>query len=113
KEDRDDNLFRQVWESVAGTASDVLKNWSKDQLATKIPFEGKLDDPNTNIWVTIFEMLKNAFINALQPSIDNEINIQAVESAEPEKKNILEKIFGGNDKKSEKDEKMEKEKKKN
>jgi hypothetical protein len=96
-EDRHDSFFAQVWEGAVGTVAKLFSNWPKDQLATKIPLEGTMGETDANIWVTIFEMLRNAFINALRPSLDNEINIETVNKMEPEKKNILQKIFGGKD----------------
>ena len=102
-EDRDDNVFRKIWEGLVGFVGDVFKNQSKDQVATKIPFEGRLDNPETNIWITITNVLQNAFIQAIQPSIDSEINIASVEAAKPEKKTFLEQVFGSKDKKDEKE----------
>jgi hypothetical protein len=96
-EDRHNSFFAQVWEGTVGTVAKLFSNWPKDQLATKIPLKGTTGDTDANIWVTIFEMLRNAFINALRPSLDNEINIETVNQMEPEKKNILQKIFGGKD----------------
>ena len=96
-EDKKDNIFRKIWEGLAGGASEVLENQPKDQFATKIPFEGRLDDPKANIWVTITNVLQNAFINALQPSIDNDINIGSVEKKKKEKKTLLQRVFGKKD----------------
>jgi hypothetical protein len=96
-EDKDDNIFRKFWEALAGGASELLENQAKDQFATKIPFEGKLDDPKANIWVTIANVIQNAFINAMQPSIDNEINIGSVDKDKKEKKTLLQKVFGKKD----------------
>lgn len=96
-EDSDDNILRKLWEAVAGGASEVLENQPRDQFATKIPFEGRLDNPQANIWITIANVLQNAFINALQPSIDHEINIGSVEKDKEEKKTFLQKIFGKKD----------------
>ncbi|MBL7834697.1 MAG: DUF748 domain-containing protein [Cyclobacteriaceae bacterium] len=96
-EDKKDNIFRKIWEGLAGGASEVLENQPKDQFATKIPFEGRLDDPKANLWVTITNVLQNAFINALQPSIDNDINIGSVEKKKKEKKTLLQKVFGKKD----------------
>jgi len=112
-EDRHDNIFRKMWEGLVGLVGQVFKNQPEDQVATKIPFEGRLDNPDTNIWVTIVNVLQNAFIQAIQPSIDSEINIASVEASKPEKKTFLEKIFGSKDKdeKEKKDKKDEKEKK--
>jgi hypothetical protein len=116
-EDKEDNIFRKFWEALAGGTSEVLENQPKDQFATKIPFEGKLDDPQANIWITIANVIQNAFINALQPSIDNEINIGSVEKEKNEKKTFLQKVFGKKDenekdaKKKAREEKREKKKK--
>ena len=98
-EDRKDNLFQKAWEGLVGVVGEVFQNQPKDQLATKIPFKGSLDDPKTNIWVALTSILQNAFIHAIQPSIDNEINIGSVEKEKTEKKTFLQKIFSGKDKK--------------
>jgi hypothetical protein len=111
KEDRSDNLFRKMWEAITGFAGEVFENQPKDQVATKIPFEGRLDNPQTDVWETVINVLENAFIRAIQPSIDNEINIASVEK-ENEKETFLEKIFGSKeDKKEKKEDKEEKAKK--
>jgi hypothetical protein len=94
KEDRHDNIFRKAWEALAGGAGEVFKNQPKDQVATKIPFQGRLDNPSTNIWLTISNTLQNAFIRAIQPSIDNEINLASVDKEKKEKKTFLQKVFG-------------------
>jgi hypothetical protein len=52
--------------------------------------------------------LQNAFIQAIQPSIDQEINLNAVDQAKPEKKNIIEKIFGKKDRDEKKRDKKDK-----
>ena len=118
-EDRNDNIFRKMWEGLVGFVGQVFKNQTEDQVATKIPFEGRLDNPETNIWITITNVLQNAFIQAIQPSIDSEINIASVETPKPEKKTFFEKLFGSKDsdkkEKDKKDQKAEKseEKRKN
>lgn len=106
KEDRDDNVFRKIWEGLTGFAGEVFENQPKDQVATKIPFEGRLDNPETNIWTTVINVLENAFVQAIQPSIDNEINIATVDAAKSgEKKNFVEKVFGKKDKEEKKSKK--------
>lgn len=94
-EDRKESVFHQIWEAIVGTTADVFSNWSKDQFATKIPLEGRIDDPNTNIWSTVYNLLKNAFFSALRPSLDEDINLASVDESKPEeKKNIFQKVFG-------------------
>jgi Domain of Unknown Function (DUF748) len=111
-EDKDDNIFRKLWEALAGGASEVLENQPKDQFATKIPFEGKLDNPKANIWATIGNVIQNAFVNALNPSIDGEVNIGSVDKKKKEKKTFLQKVFGKKDEDKKDDKKDEKNSKK-
>ena len=98
KEDRNDNILRKIWEGLAGGIGEIFQNQSKDQVATKVPFEGSLKNPDTDTWEAIAQILKNAFIRAIQPSIDQEINIQTVDQATTEKKTFLQKMFGKKDK---------------
>ena len=114
KEDKKDNILRKVWEGISGTVSEVLENQSEETFATKIPFRGEIDDPKANIFFAIMQILENAFINALQPSIDQQINLSTVDEEQTEKKGLFEKIFGGkddNDKAEKKEKDRESEKK--
>ncbi|WAC15276.1 DUF748 domain-containing protein [Dyadobacter pollutisoli] len=107
KEDRKDNVFRKMWEAVAGSVGEIFENQRKDQVASKIPFKGNLDNPRTNIWLAITNILQNAFVQAIQPSIDNEISIGSVKAEKEEKKPFLQKIFSKDDKKDKRDKKKE------
>ncbi|MES2622739.1 MAG: DUF748 domain-containing protein [Bacteroidota bacterium] len=78
-EDKNKSLASKVWQGAVGAAAAVLKNQSKDQLATKIPFKGKLKTTQVNVWYAVGEVLTNAFIQALKSSIDYEININSVD----------------------------------
>lgn len=84
------NLPTILWESVVGGIAEILQNQPKEQLATKIPISGKFENPNTNMWNALVYVLRNAFVHALQPSIDQTIDIGKVEEVE-EKNPFLEK----------------------
>ncbi len=47
---------------TVGFGGEVFSNQRKDQLATKIPLEGSFANPETDIWYTIVDLLRNAFI---------------------------------------------------
>jgi hypothetical protein len=100
-EDRPDGLFQKLWEAVVGAAGGFLKNPAKEQVATKVAFEGRLDHPEVGAWGAITTSLRNAFVEALPPTIDNEINIATVGKNAPEKKKgFFKKLFGKSDKKA-------------
>jgi hypothetical protein len=93
-EDRNDAFLHKLWESIVGAAGVVLKNQQKDQVATKIRLEGNFKNPHTNTLDAIWELLRNAFVQALTPSIDNEININSVKNAQTRQKKLFtENIF--------------------
>ncbi|WP_338873004.1 DUF748 domain-containing protein [Spirosoma sp. SC4-14] len=58
----------------AGTA--VLKNQKHDQVATRIPLNGTVEDVKTAIWPTVFGVLRNAYIKAFKNEFDNNITLQ-------------------------------------
>ncbi len=105
-EDKHDNFFNKVYEQIVGAAGVLLRNQKKDQVATKVKIEGDFNNPKTNTIDAIWEVLRNAFIQALLPSVDNEINLKSVNTEKPEeKKNLFQRIFKS---KKDKDEKKNK-----
>jgi hypothetical protein len=98
-EDKKDGFFRKLWENIVGGAGHVFKNHEKDQIATRIPLEGSTSDLATDTWYVIFQVLRNAFIEALTSSLENEINIGSVGQEEgEEKKGLLKRIFSSDKK---------------
>jgi hypothetical protein len=71
-------------------------------MSTKIPIEGKFENPETGLWTAINYVLRNAFVYALKPSIDNDVNIGKVEEVDT-KKTFLQKIFGSDKEDDKKD----------
>lgn len=58
----------------AGTA--VLKNQKKDQVATRIPLNGTVENIETALWPTLFGVLRNAYIEAFRGEFDNTITLK-------------------------------------
>ncbi len=105
------NIGQMTWELFVGAAAQIFKNQKKDQLATRIPVEGKYTKTDIGILDAILSLLKNAFIEALKPTIENSVNISNVKESEI-KKNFFQKIFGGEKKEENKKEKKKEKKKK-
>lgn len=103
---KEEGDFKQIlWETLIGTAAELLQNQRTEELATKVSINGSFDKPNINIWRAISYVLRNAFVRALKPTFDNTININVLNDAS--KKTFLEKVFGN---KNEGDKKTRKEK---
>jgi hypothetical protein len=103
--------FGQIlWETLIGVSAEVLQNQKKDQLATKVPINGRFEDPETNVWSAVNYLLRNAFVHSLKPAIDNSINIYHLRE---DKKSWFERLFGSKKDKKERKEKKKKERRKN
>jgi hypothetical protein len=72
------NFMQIAWESIVGAAAFILKNQRKDQLATKVYIGGDFKAPEVNIGKAVLLVLKNAFVSALKPSIDREIDLRSI-----------------------------------
>lgn len=59
-----------IKEAVVGAVAALLKNKNTDKVAAKIPFEGRYDDPNMDVWEAFFSVLRNAFVKALMPTFE-------------------------------------------
>lgn len=89
---KDDGFLATLWEGFVGFFKFILKNQKNDTLATKIPIEGDLNNVQSKVWPTIFNIFKNAWISGFQGVIDGEIEFEdaekgADESKEDKKKN--------------------------
>lgn len=93
-EDKDDNFWNKVWEVIVGGGGLILKNPSKDQVATKIPIEGDMKGTDVSTWYAIIQLLRNAFVQALYPAIDNEISLATLnKNLEDSNKNFFQRVF--------------------
>lgn len=73
-QDKNDSLLQKIWERGVALSAKFLMNTRDGQLATKIPIEGRLDDPHVNLSAAFAGLLRNAFFKALRPSLDDIIS---------------------------------------
>jgi len=70
-----ESFFNRVWQGIVEVAAEVLEDQGKDRIATRIPFEGTVDDPQADIWSTIGGILKNAFLESLRRGLEDKITV--------------------------------------
>lgn len=97
-EDKNDSFFHKIYEGIVGTAGAILTNPKKDQVATKVELKGKLDDVKTSSIYAVLQLLRNAFIQALVPALDEQISINSVgEIEKKDDKGFFQKLFSKDD----------------
>lgn len=65
-------------ELVVSTVNLVVRRYSKDQVATKIPFEGRIDNPEVKTWTAVGNLIRHAFGTPQKPRIDAEISARSL-----------------------------------
>ncbi len=85
EKERQKNALQVFWQAIVGTVADIFKNQSKDSLATRIPISGSYNDKTVGVWPAVGTLLRNAFVRALIPSIDEKVTLADAQQ-EKEKK---------------------------
>lgn len=96
-EDRKDSLLRKLWEGLIGVAGDILENPKADQVAAKIPLAGAFDDQTIGVWYAVMSTIRNGFIQAIYPVLDQQVSINLVQAVDAKKGNkggLFNKVFG-------------------
>jgi hypothetical protein len=75
-QDEDKGFLEKVWEAIVEGVKTIFENPDEEQVATQIPIEGNLNQMNVDvgIWPTIWELFRNAFVEALSKRTENIID---------------------------------------
>jgi hypothetical protein len=69
---REDSALQFFWQALVGGATTLLKNRTRDQFGTLVPFSGDVSTATTtDILATIGNVLRNAFVRAYLPRLEN------------------------------------------
>ena len=68
-----ENPLKLAWEAIVAGVMKVFKNQPKDRFATKVPIEGEFGKPDVDLWTTIGNVFRNAFVKAFSPAVDESI----------------------------------------
>jgi hypothetical protein len=71
KEDK--NPANLLWEGIVSVIKDVFKNQKENQFATRVPIVGDLNDPDVAVWPTVWNVFRNAFVQAFEHNTDNTV----------------------------------------
>lgn len=68
--DANKNTVEKLKEKLVSAVASVLKNDEKEQVATRAPFNGNFADNRVDIWTTVAELFRNAFVQALRSGFE-------------------------------------------
>jgi hypothetical protein len=75
----DESFFRKAWEGVVDLLAEVFENQPKERVATRVPLSGELDAVDAELVPAIFNVLRNAFVQALAASISDTVSLEDVD----------------------------------
>lgn len=70
-----DNPLQGLWEGLVATVSELLENQPEDQVATNVPISGSLENVETGVWPAIGNVLRNAFVEAFEASLEGSVEL--------------------------------------
>ena len=73
RQDQDKGFVKRLYERLVTGVSKLLENPPRDEVATKIDVQGRLDQPQTSTLQAVANLLRNAFIEAILPGLEREI----------------------------------------
>ncbi|GEO22445.1 DUF748 domain-containing protein [Cyclobacterium qasimii] len=91
------NVLQILWETIVAGAAELFENQREDQIGSKLLIENTFENPDIHTGQAILLILRNAFVQALRPSIEQSINFSNVEKEESEK-GFFKGLFGGDKK---------------
>jgi hypothetical protein len=76
--DKDKGLRSRIWEHLVEVFSWIVKNKARDQVGTRIPFEGRFGDPKIGFWATIRNLFRHGFVRAFNPTVEGSIQADKI-----------------------------------
>lgn len=77
-EDKNRGIGSRLWERIVAGVAWLVKNKSRDQVATRIPFQGRFGDPQLGLWRTIANVFRHGFIRAFNPTVEGSLQANNV-----------------------------------
>ena len=77
-EDKKKNVLSRMWENVVAGLAWLVKNKSRDQVGTRIPFQGRFGDPQVGLLTTIRNLFRHGFVRAFNPTVEGSLRADNV-----------------------------------
>ncbi len=85
EKERKKNALEVFWQAIVGTLATAFKNQPHDYLAARVPISGSYGKEKIGTLAAVGSLLRNAFIKALVPRIDEQETLANVEQQEEKK----------------------------
>ncbi len=73
----DEPFIDKLWESLVGAVAEIFENQPTDRLATRVPLRGNVEDIDAGLLTTIWNIFRNAFIEAFSKDLEGTIEFSS------------------------------------
>lgn len=74
REDKKSSLAAHLWEKIVSGVAWLVKNKPRNQVATRIPFQGEFGDSQVGVWATIRNLFRHGFVRAFNPVVEGSVD---------------------------------------
>ena len=67
--------FQKLWAGLVALAAKIFENREENQVATKIPLRGDVENPKAGILAAMVNLGRNAFVAAFSHSLENSVSL--------------------------------------
>lgn len=78
-----DGFIEGSVEALSAIVAELFENQSEDQIATRIPIEGRISRLNTEAWEAFTAILENAFVKAFEGDVEESIELERLNVDKP------------------------------
>jgi hypothetical protein len=89
RQDRDKNVFKKLYEKVAGGIAKMLKNKPRQEVATVTSISGPVEDLQANTMEIVGGLIRNAFFRAILPGFESHVKIHGKHRKERSKEALM------------------------
>ena len=76
QKDKNKGVLQKAKEVVVGAAAHIFKNQKTQKVASQVNLNGTLKQPNVSTWEAFVEVVRNAFIQAIVPGFEHNIQLE-------------------------------------
>lgn len=74
-----ESVLQNVYEGLSTAVAALLENPTTDNIGTRVPFEGRIDNPDVEAWDAIWTLLRNAFFESVTKGVEGVIDFEELQ----------------------------------
>lgn len=78
-DEKSKGLLQSAWEAALDFAASIFENEPDEDVATRIPISGSIENPEAGTWRTVVNVLRHAFGGAFVRSLENSVSLEDTE----------------------------------